>query len=892
MDIWPHDWYSTMLHDEVRAPGFGTSRTGGTWSLRTAAAGVIFVILQCALTFPVHWAPPLEGTQNSAPSPGAAAGAQLTSRPGGGSTESVRGVAALFPGDNPGSVTRHHGLAVPAEVGRTSGRGGSANEAASEARFNVTFAESGLPIGSLWNVTLNGQTVGAMAPSSVNFSEVNGTYPYVTAGPLGWDSTGSRSNGTVRVAGAPDAVVVGGIGVGSGPQGIAYDPANGYLYVANGFQANVTVIDGSTDTVVVPSIGAGTFAYGVAFDASNGYVYVTNGNAGTGYGSNNVTVIDGATNQVVPPGIGAGTCPQGIAYDSSNGYLYVTNFESNNVTVINGSSNQVVVPSIGVGSRPIGIAYDDANGFLYVTNYLSNNVTVINGATNTVVAPSIGVGSNPNGVTYDPQNGYLYVANMGLANVSVINGATDTVVVSSIGVGSYPFGSAYDPSSGYLYVLNSGSDNVTVIDGTTGTVVVGSIGVGTYPYGGAYDPSNGFVYVANPFSNNVTVINGNGIVQTYWVVGARYAVALTETGLPLGTVWSATLGGSAESSTQPTLAFSEPNGSFPFTISGIAGWSATTYGGTLRVAGSPTGLVIAWSPAAYPVTFSHTGLPAGTNWSVSLAGVLMFSTGEAISFTEPNGSYLFKPGPVPGWTTLFSGQTIVVNGSAVNETVAWSQIVYPVTFTESGLPSGTPWSVRLNGTVETSGTGSIAFREPNGTYPYAVEHVLDYQVSTDPSSPLVVHGSSLALAADFLHAFDVNFSIGSDVTGTCQPPTENLALTAEVDGGMGPYNYTWAFGAGSPLSYGASVVHTFGPNGGNLTLWVVDSFGDNESVSRSVGGSAVPGCPIPVSGSTPDTDLAILAIFAIVVVALAVVALEGVRRSKPPESSPPPPGEG
>ena len=49
---------------------------------------------------------------------------------------------------------------------------------------------------------------------------------------------------------------------------------------------------------------------------------------------------------------------------------------------------------------------------------------------------------------------------------------------------------------------------------------------------------------------------------------------------------------------------------------------------------------------------------------------------------------------------------------------------YPVIFTESGLPSGTSWSVTLNGTSQTSSTATIGFEEPNGSYVYYVAAVL------------------------------------------------------------------------------------------------------------------------------------------------------------------------
>ncbi len=71
---------------------------------------------------------------------------------------------------------------------------------------------------------------------------------------------------------------------------IAYDPANGRLYVTTG--SNLTVIDGSTNRIIGNvAVGGGT--YGIAVDSVNGYVVVTNQQPG------GVTVIGGSTDRVI-----------------------------------------------------------------------------------------------------------------------------------------------------------------------------------------------------------------------------------------------------------------------------------------------------------------------------------------------------------------------------------------------------------------------------------------------------------------------------------------------------------------------------------------------------------------------------------------------------------------
>ncbi|MFZ3355510.1 MAG: thermopsin family protease [Thermoplasmata archaeon] len=65
----------------------------------------------------------------------------------------------------------------------------------------------------------------------------------------------------------------------------------------------------------------------------------------------------------------------------------------------------------------------------------------------------------------------------------------------------------------------------------------------------------------------------------------------------------------------------------------------------------------------YTLTFTETGLPHGTSWSVTLNGVTFTTTGKSIKFYDPNGAYrytLFSPSiytahPASGTATVHNG---------------------------------------------------------------------------------------------------------------------------------------------------------------------------------------------------------------------------------------------
>jgi YVTN family beta-propeller protein len=271
------------------------------------------------------------------------------------------------------------------------------------------------------------------------------------------------------------------------------------LLVGSSFPTISLAASASTQTnVVVATVPVGSFPIGVAFDSANGYVYVANYNSWT------VSVIDGSTNTVQAT-VPVGSYPNRVAFDSMNENVYVTNTGSDAVSVINGSTNKVVL-NITVGSGPVGVAFDSANGNIYVANTGSNTVSVIDGSANTVVS-TIPVNSGPVGAAFDPANDNIYVASYGSSAISVVNGTTNKVV-ETIPVSSHSYGLVYDSTNGDIYATNYGSDAVSVIDVVTQTVGI-TVPVGSNPLGIAFDPANGNIYVANTGSNTVSVIAGS-----------------------------------------------------------------------------------------------------------------------------------------------------------------------------------------------------------------------------------------------------------------------------------------------------------------------------------------------------------------------------------------------
>ncbi len=153
--------------------------------------------------------------------------------------------------------------------------------------------------------------------------------------------------------------------------------------------------------------------------------------------------------------------------------------------------------------------------------------------------------------------------------------------------------------------------------------------------------------------------------------------------------------------------------------------------------------------SAYAVlTFSETGLPAGTSWSLALNGILWSSVTPTIAFTLANGTYTYAVTPVAGLVVSPSSGSVNLTGAPTTVDLTFSAPVagpWTVTFVEVGLPAETAWSVTLGGTPITSQLQVITFKETNGSYPYTVTPPAGYNASILSGTATIAGGNPAAI---------------------------------------------------------------------------------------------------------------------------------------------------
>ncbi len=192
---------------------------------------------------------------------------------------------------------------------------------------------------------------------------------------------------------------------------------------------------------------------------------------------------------------------------------------------------------------------------------------------------------------------------------------------------------------------------------------------------------------------------------------------------------------------------------------------------TLTIPGAPVSMVVEFAPArgAHVLRFVEAGLPSGTPWSISIAGTRAatwpFNATEtaedsvSLDFTAGVGSYTWTVAPVAGFVPRAASGTVGVHGSPTVH-LKFSSYKYAVTFTETGLPTGKSWSMKVGTVVKSSKGSSIVFDLANGSYPYTVHKKPGYNIST--SASVTVNGSAVDVPVAFTQ---ILYSVVFDESG-------------------------------------------------------------------------------------------------------------------------------
>ena len=234
-----------------------------------------------------------------------------------------------------------------------------------------------------------------------------------------------------------------------------------------------------------------------------------------------------------------------------------------------------------------------------------------------------------------------------------------------------------------------------------------------------------------------------------------------QTTLPEGTPWSVTLSQtnskgvvvftSTVTSTGMYANLTAPNGTYNYSVSVGSQYREYSYQlGQNSV--TATGLVTVTKAVSFvPVYgidfYDSQSLMAGQVWSVTIGSMTVSSNFTDAYFALPQNAtaYSYTINAPTGMHVASGMGTGTVSLANESQSVSFSFVSnpsYKVVFQESGLASGTAWSVTLNGQTVYSTTNTIVFLEMNGSYKYAINNVTSYSAPSSASGTVTVNGAA------------------------------------------------------------------------------------------------------------------------------------------------------
>ena len=526
-----------------------------------------------------------------------------------------------------------------------------------ESCYYISVIENGLPPGTIWYISLtNGQSFNS-TNKTINFIEPNGTYSYTLENPVYIGDTYRfitlQPSGTLKVNGTNVTII------------IEYQKQYYFNITSN-------PLDRGT---VYPSGGwynASSILFIKAFPNPNyEFLYWSGTGNGSYSGVNNsaIITINGPITEIA-------------------NFVEIYTIKFNEAGLPSGTQWSLNLGNITKSSTNSTIILQEPN-----ETYSYSIETIISGSTGIRYISSLSSGT----ITVDGFNITVNVSYTEQYYLEMLSNPSD--------------GGNVSPQSGWY---NAGS-----------TVTINAIPNSNFEFKSWTGTGNGSYSGIN---NQVTITINSPITEQANFI-ELYSITFTESGLPAGTIWYVnTSNGQSYSSSGTSISVQMPNGSYSYTIA-TADKEYSAQGGLFIVNGSDMEVNIKFNPVTYAITFSESGLPSGTSWSLTLDNITESSTNGTIIFNEPNGTYSYSISGIPGYrTTSYSG-TVIANGNTIDENITWSVILYPITITENGIPNGTSWSATITGMAFNgqyinvtlySKTNTLTFNEPNGSYSYTI----------------------------------------------------------------------------------------------------------------------------------------------------------------------------
>ncbi len=541
-------------------------------------------------------------------------------------------------------------------------------------------------------------------------------------------------------------------------QGFAYNSATSQMEMLDDSGLNSYVYFMNTNDTVAKSVQVPGIVLSLVYDAqfnvslfSTSIINSGSGNVQYAYilSGSNLTRISGSANAF------------GLGIDSRTGMGIATNTQNSTIMLLNLSTASVVYTLYTGGSPLMPATVPGSSGMLVIDPSLDAVDIIPLGYSvmpvhfvETGISNPVSWGASVNGytLTTDSNNLLFYetVGNYTYYPVPVSGYANEPASYFGVSTGNNTVFVHYNKTFMVRFIENgllmgkqwgvtfSGVSN----SASSGTPISFNMPNGTYNFevasteGYAVSPENGTLKIA-----------GSNVSVNVSFSPKSYLVNFTVSGLPGTSTWDITINGIGHTVQGDRYSYVVTPGNYTYSIQPITGYYPVIGSGSFTVNDSNISINVQWEPFLYKAEFTQNMLPNGTEWYVNMSnGISLSSFGSNVSSYLQNGSYSYTFTSSNTTWKGFHGD-FTVQGKSLSTPLNFTEILYGVTFSEKGLPSGTDWTVVLNSTTVGSTQQNISFQLPNGTYLYTASSVnTSYQVL---EGSLEVHGGSVLVNLSF-----------------------------------------------------------------------------------------------------------------------------------------------
>jgi PGF-pre-PGF domain-containing protein len=708
------------------------------------------------------------------------------------------------------------------------------------ANFNAltTFYETGLPSGTTWNITFNGNTSNAIAPNSISFITAPDQYYFQVANQVVGSNTfvpypanrlvytgnsiaiNFSSTSTTTVSSSTTTIPSVALTLSVNPTG-----AGSIIFSGNAYQSNVIAI--SQGNYPIEAVPANGFQF-LSWQSSGGVLLQTNT-----YSTNAIINSSGSITALFIPVIAFVRAGNHIGGNvsavnkhariklSGSRTLHSIDIEFNtnkiqhfsmNITISNSStSNFYKVINISENNSEIDSYVSQAIynfsvpvSFVKAHGISNGNIELFKQVNNSLVPlPTTYTGTNGTYYFYSAISNSLSAYKVGFASSSTTGTAFPLHLTLPHGFPTY-FWTAGVLTSGaktasvtYNWTNSSVASSVQSKGGPASQSVANvSVGFSTSATG-TVDPDSLEIALAGIGANVIYSSNGiNGYIYT--------------TNTPQGTSFSlpydvhvansfVILLGSSANNTLSSITYPtgckqlvDTNGGTTTTVF-IANCTQSSGSYTLTVKASKFASI---ALAAYVFPPYNVILEDNPNTAKITTNGNTYANGSVIQVIGTNGITAIKPTTgnwvFNSWSVSDPANLIIANTLAPSTsltvmgngtiTATWNGITK---FYETGLPSGATWSVTYNGISNSSTSNMISFSTLPDTYSFTIpaQTINGVPYEPTPSSGSLYSGNAIAIT---FKPFSVSISPPSNAVVDAG---QYESFTATVYNGISPYTY-------------------------------------------------------------------------------------------------------